>query len=66
MRYLLDTNIVSDLIRNPQGLVFKHILKVGEGTGLHQHHRRRRVALWSHKEGIATAVGSVRVSTQCP
>lgn len=31
MRYLLDTNIVSDLIRNPQGRVTEHIAKVGEG-----------------------------------
>ena len=30
MRYLLDTNIVSDLIRNPQGRVAQHIRKVGE------------------------------------
>ncbi|HEY1340842.1 MAG TPA: type II toxin-antitoxin system VapC family toxin [Bryobacteraceae bacterium] len=30
MRYLLDTNIVSDLIRNPQGRVTDHIRKVGE------------------------------------
>src|SRR4051812_31409613 len=30
MRYLLDTNIVSDLIRNPQGKVAQHIFKVGE------------------------------------
>src|SRR5438477_12804094 len=30
MRYLLDTNIVSDLIRNPQGKVAEQILKVGE------------------------------------
>ena len=30
MRYLLDTNIVSDLIRNPQGKVAQHIRKVGE------------------------------------
>lgn len=30
MRYLLDTNIVSDLIRNPQGTVATHIRKVGE------------------------------------
>ena len=30
MRYLLDTNIVSDLIRNPQGRVTEHISKVGE------------------------------------
>jgi len=30
MRYLLDTNIVSDLVRNPQGLVTGRILEVGE------------------------------------
>ena len=30
MRYLLDTNVVSDLIRNPQGRVAEHIHRVGE------------------------------------
>jgi tRNA(fMet)-specific endonuclease VapC len=30
MRYLLDTNIVSDLVRNPQGKVAQRIRKVGE------------------------------------
>jgi tRNA(fMet)-specific endonuclease VapC len=30
MRYLLDTNIVSDLIRNPQGRAAEHIRRVGE------------------------------------
>jgi tRNA(fMet)-specific endonuclease VapC len=30
MRYLLDTNAVSDLIRNPQGRVAARIRKVGE------------------------------------
>ena len=30
MRYLLNTNIVSDLIRNPQGTVAQHIRRVGE------------------------------------
>lgn len=30
MRYILDTNIVSDLIRNPQGKVADGIRKVGE------------------------------------
>ena len=30
MRYLLDTNIISDLIRNPQGVVAQHIRAVGE------------------------------------
>ncbi|MPZ18846.1 MAG: PIN domain-containing protein [Luteitalea sp.] len=31
MRYLLDTNIVSDLIRNPHGRVAQRIREVGEG-----------------------------------
>jgi tRNA(fMet)-specific endonuclease VapC len=30
MRYLLDTNIVSDLVRNPQGRIAQHIRKIGE------------------------------------
>ena len=30
MRYLLDTNIISDLLRNPQGRVTQHIRRVGE------------------------------------
>lgn len=30
MRYLLDTNIVSDLIRNPQGRVMERVRQVGE------------------------------------
>jgi len=30
MRYLLDTSIVSDLVRNPQGKVAQRIFKVGE------------------------------------
>jgi tRNA(fMet)-specific endonuclease VapC len=29
-RYLLDTNILSDLIRNPQGKAAKRIARVGE------------------------------------
>lgn len=31
MRYLLDTNIVSDPVRNPHGRITQHIRKVGEG-----------------------------------
>ena len=30
MGYLLDTNVVSDLVRNPQGRVAERIRKVGE------------------------------------
>ena len=29
-RYLLDTNIISDLVRNPQGKVAKRIARAGE------------------------------------
>ncbi len=31
-RYLLDTNIISDLIRNPQGKVAQRIAQVGEAS----------------------------------
>jgi tRNA(fMet)-specific endonuclease VapC len=31
MRYLLDTNVVSDLVRNPQGRVAQQIREIGEG-----------------------------------
>lgn len=30
--YLLDTNIVSDLVRNPVGTVYAHIAEVGENS----------------------------------
>jgi tRNA(fMet)-specific endonuclease VapC len=32
MRYLLDTNIVSDLVRRPQGPVAQHIREIGEAN----------------------------------
>jgi tRNA(fMet)-specific endonuclease VapC len=31
-RYMLDTNVISDLIRNPQGRAAKRIAKVGEDS----------------------------------
>jgi tRNA(fMet)-specific endonuclease VapC len=31
-RYMLDTNIISDLIRNPQGKAAKRIAKMGEDS----------------------------------
>ena len=31
-RYLLDTNIISDLIRNPQGRAARRIAKIGEDS----------------------------------
>jgi tRNA(fMet)-specific endonuclease VapC len=30
MRYLLDTNVVSDLVRHPQGRISEHIREIGE------------------------------------
>jgi tRNA(fMet)-specific endonuclease VapC len=32
MRYLLDTNTISDLVRNPQGLTARRIAQVGESA----------------------------------
>lgn len=32
LRYLLDTNIVSDLVRNPQGMIADRITAVGEDS----------------------------------
>ena len=32
MRHLLDTNIVSDLVRNPQGRIAVRIAEVGEAA----------------------------------
>ena len=32
MAYLLDTNVVSDLVRNPQGRVVEHVRRVGEAN----------------------------------
>ncbi|MGB3917376.1 PIN domain-containing protein [Thiothrix litoralis] len=31
-RYLLDTNIISNLFREPQGNVYQHLQRVGENT----------------------------------
>ena len=30
VRFLLDTNIVSDLVRHPRGIIFQHISRTGE------------------------------------
>jgi tRNA(fMet)-specific endonuclease VapC len=32
MRYLLDTNVVSDLVRRPQGPIAQRIRQIGEGN----------------------------------
>jgi tRNA(fMet)-specific endonuclease VapC len=30
MRYLLDTNVASDFVRNPHGRIAQHIRRIGE------------------------------------
>jgi tRNA(fMet)-specific endonuclease VapC len=32
LRYLLDTNILSDLVRNPQGVITRQITRLGQDT----------------------------------
>jgi tRNA(fMet)-specific endonuclease VapC len=56
--YLLDTNIVSDLVHNPQGRVAKHIRKVGE-TKI-----RTSVIVASELRYGAAKRGSARLSRQ--
>lgn len=51
--YLLDTNTVSHLVRQPQGLVAARSAKVGEDDVAHEHHRGVRAALWSREAGLA-------------
>ena len=48
-RYMLDTNIISDLLKNPQGKAAQRIAKVGEDH-LHQLYCRGGAALWLRKE----------------
>jgi len=51
MRFMLDTNIVSDLVRQPHGRISARIAEVGETRRLHQHHRgggtAQRGSAWS-------------------
>ena len=53
MRYLLDTSVVSDLVRHPQGRISERIRKDRRGTDLHQHHRRRGITLRSYEASLA-------------
>jgi tRNA(fMet)-specific endonuclease VapC len=57
-RYLLDTNIVSDLIRNPQGHIAARIAKVGEETVC------TSIIVASELRYGATKKGSPRLSAQ--
>ena len=55
-RYKLDTNVISDLIRNPHVKAAKRIAKVGDNNKyMHQHHRGSGAALWMCQERIRAA-----------
>jgi tRNA(fMet)-specific endonuclease VapC len=58
MRYLLDTNVVSDLVRNPQGRVAKRIRKVGEAQVC------TSIIVAAELRYGATKKGSPRLTTQ--
>ena len=40
MRFMLDTNIISDMIRNPAGKAASAMVREGDARCLHQHRRR--------------------------
>jgi tRNA(fMet)-specific endonuclease VapC len=63
MRYLLDTNILSDLVRNPQGRVAECIREVGEAQVCNQHHRHGGTALRGSEKGITASLGTARGGT---
>lgn len=58
LRFLLDTNIVSDLVRNPQGKVAAKIVKVGEDS------IATSIIVASELHYGAAKKGSVRLSKQ--
>ena len=58
MRYLLDTNIVSDLVRNPQGKVARHVRAVGEK------HVCTSIIVAAELRYGATKKGSLRLTSQ--
>lgn len=58
MRYLLDTNVVSDLVRNPKGRVAERIRKVGEAQVC------TSIIVAAELRYGATKKGSPRLTTQ--
>ncbi len=58
MRYLLDTNVVSDLVRNPQGRVAERIREVGEAQVC------TSIIVAAELRYGATKKGSPRLATQ--
>jgi len=59
MRYLLDTNILADLIRNPQGAVARRIADVGEANIC------TSIIVAAEVRYGAARRGSPRLSAQC-
>ena len=58
MRHLLDTNIVSDLVRNPQGRIAARIAEVGEAAVC------TSVIVAAELRFVAAKRGSARLSEQ--
>ena len=58
MRYLLDTNVVSEVIRDPQGRVTERIREVGEA------HVATSVIVAAELRYCAAKKGSARVTAQ--
>jgi tRNA(fMet)-specific endonuclease VapC len=58
MRYLLDTNVVSDLVRHPQGRISQHIRAVGEAQIC------TSIIVAAELRYGATKKGSTRLATQ--
>jgi hypothetical protein len=60
MPYLLDTNIISDLIRNPKGRVTDRMHKVGRSEDRHQHYCRCRASFWCRTQRLSSSDGPCR------
>jgi tRNA(fMet)-specific endonuclease VapC len=58
MRYLLDTNVVSDLVRHPQGRIFQRIREVGEAQNCSS------IIVAAELRYGAAKRGSLRLATQ--
>ena len=58
MRFLLDTNIVSNVVLRPQGSIAENIREVGEAPGMHERSRGGGIAVWRCDEGVAAPYGS--------
>ena len=66
MRYLLDTNMVSDLVRNPQGRVAARIAQRWRGVGLHKYHRGRGTTLRSLQERLPRLLAQLLTVLDAP